>query len=930
MHPSMCCLLILLLLSQWLHAQEERTVKGILLDSIENSPIEKCTVQLLEGKDKSQKKLSDAKGLFSFTTKADTVILLFQHVGYTEKRINIYPQKNNKTVDSIFLSPVDKLMDGIVVKTKVPPIVVREDTTEFNIDSSMFEPYDVVEDLLRRLPGLEIDAEGKLLFQGKPISRILVDGEDLFGGDATFSLKKLPAGMVAKIQVMDTKTLEQLFNGTPSDGEDKTLNIKLKEGNKIFGSGDATVGTKNQLEGNGMLSLFDGPRKVSVMGTLGSSNKIGLSNYRSGPSSSFSNASGNYSNRWGILRFNSSYGYNENGNTNRLYRERTQVITADTSFFTKAGNESDFSTSGHRFNISGNLFIDSSSSLDINLSLGTSKSNSKSNALSSTWENGSLRNESENRIASLNNQQNIGGSFSWMKRLNRKGRSVMISGRFNTAEQEGDQYSLSLNTYFKNNLPVSGDSLNRLTKTTASTKSSAVNFNYSEPLGKDWNVNIRGGFDFNNSSNNREIFNLDSSNHIKGFDSLYSAKIGSLTNTQNLNASLSYRAKKWNVNTGMTTFFQQAIRNLQGKDLRQDFLRYAPSVSGSWFPAKGKTLTANFSATTQQPSLEQLQPVPDNSNPLYIRLGNPNLKTSFSQSYGLNYNFSEAGTKTSPGTTLTIGIGYSPTSNQIVNAIFYDEYRRQTSQYINVNGVYTMRGNVSLSKYRSKEKTYQSLMASLGANYGQQVYFQANQLYYSRSQSTSINLNYSKRTIAVKATNYAVGINSGISRNWTPADMKILNTERFHFSPTLTGSAKLLGFIYANLSYQVSYTKINYHSSLRRNDEYSLHQVNNGLNFQILKKVYAQSNISYQYNTSVPEGTPNGAFNCNLSAYAQLWHGKGTVNFTASDLFAQSQNLRRVVGENYIEDVQMDNLRNYFTLKFQYNFNKLEKREKKK
>jgi hypothetical protein len=106
-----------------------------------------------------------------------------------------------------------------------------------------------------------------------------------------------------------------------------------------------------------------------------------------------------------------------------------------------------------------------------------------------------------------------------------------------------------------------------------------------------------------------------------------------------------------------------------------------------------------------------------------------------------------------------------------------------------------------------------------------------------------------------------------------------------------------------------------------------MHHVNSDLRFQIQKKYWIQTTLLYQYNTRVIEGTPNGTINCNLSANAQVLKGRGQLVFTAVDLFARSNNLRRTVGENFIEDVQIDNLQNYFTLRFQFNFSKLEKRE---
>jgi len=918
-----CCLLLLCLTAQKAMAQEEKTYKAIVLDSIEKTLVEKATVEL-SGNKTSGKFMTDKKGTFSISLKSDSSILTIQHIGYREKRLTILSAKIPKGIDTIYLMPAENRLDDIVIKTKVPPIVVKGDTTEFNIDSSMFENFDVVQDLVRRLPGLEIDAEGKMSFHGKPITRILVDGEDLFGGDPEFSMKKLPAGMVAKIQVMDTKTLEQLFTRTPSDGEDKTLNIQLKPGNKTFGSGDALVGTRNQLEGNGSLSMFEGRRKISASGNIASSNKIGLAKIGSGPSSSSANASANYSNKVGQLHYNANYGYNQNESINNMYRERTQLITADTSFFTTSRSRTQFGNNAHRFSVNGNLFIDSSSSLDFTINFATSEGQSEMSSSSATLENGSLRSQSGNISATKSKSENLGGSFNWRKYLNRRGRSLMVSGRVNQSVQKSDAYTQSLNTYFKNNQPVSGDTLDRLTRTLGNSKSYSFTVNYVEPISKKLNFNLRGSFDFSTTDNDRLIYNLDSAKNIESFDSLFSARTLSTFNTQNVGGSFNYTAKNWNMSSGMTVVFQQSLRTLQKEQIQQNLLRFGPSLNATYYLSKEKSIRANFSANTQQPSIDQLQPVPDNSNPLFIRIGNPDLKTSFSQSYGITYLHAKS------GNNFTANLGYSPTSNQIVNAVFFDQFRRQTSQYINVNGVYTARGNISISRLKQEEKKARTITASAGINYGQQVFFQSNQMYQSRNYTTNTSFSFSRRQFAVRSPAYTISLTGSYGRNWTPADTKILNTTRLSITPRLDGSCNVFGALYATASYQLLYNRLDYHSTLRRNDEYNIHQVNSSIDLRIAKKYSLQSHLTYQYNTQVPAGTNKAMVNCGASATTYVLKGKGFITLQASDLFALNQNLRRVVGENFIEDVQIDNLRNFFTLKMQYNFSKLERRDNRK
>lgn len=862
MKPNRLFALLLGLLLPWAGFAQtgEKTFRAVVLDSVERTPVEGCTVTF-QYKSHSGKTVTNSKGLFSFKQNTDTAVLVLQHVGYREKSVRLV-HKSGAAADTVLLSPADKLLDGIVIKAKVPPIVVRDDTTEFNIDSSLFEPFDAVEDLVRRLPGLFIDAAGQMTFHGKPITRILVDGEDLFGGDGSFSMKKLPAGMVAKIQVMDTRTLEQIFSGIPSTGDDKTLNIKLKAGNKTFGSADAGAGTRNQLNGGASASRFNEGMRLNLVSQYNSSNKTGLFKTAGGPTSSSATAGINYGNKWGPVRLNGSYSYSQGDNGNDYFRERTQLITADTSFFTRTESRHDGRSTNHRLNLTANVWIDSSSSLDATLTYSLTQNNSRSASSSHTAENGALRSQSTNLSSSDNFINNLGATVYWRKWFNRKGRSLSVNARLNTTQQESENLSQSTNTYFKTGLLVSGDTLDRRTQTTGETQGYGLSFSYAEPLTKTLRISVNAALDKNRTGSNRAVYNLDSNSHAAVFDSLFSADVSSWTQTQNLVASLVYNDLRINASAGLGTVWQQTERQLQKQTIRQDLLRYSPSVNASYVVGKQKVLRANFSATTVQPTVDQLQPVPDNSNPLYIRTGNPDLRTAFAQNYFLSYNSNSA------SANFTASAGYAPVSNQIVNAVTYDAFRRATSQFINVNGVYTARGNVNFSKLVQKGETFRNWNFASGLTTGRQVYFQANERFGSRSLALNGTLGFSSRQQGVRAPSYGISFMAAQNRNWTPQDLNVLNTTRLVLTPELDGGCTLWRFVFASASYSLSYNKLDYHSEQRANDEYTLHQGNGNLRFQVLKKWYVQTALSYQYSTQVPEGAPRAQFTANLSANA--------------------------------------------------------------
>lgn len=909
----LCCLA--LLAGNVVQAQTEKPVRVVVLDSLDKIPVTKATVVWPNGK-----RLTDSKGGLRFNTDSDTVQLMVSHTGYTTKAFAVLPAQKERT-DTLLLSPSETLLETVVVKA--PPVVQRGDTTEFNIDSSMFRPYDAVADLLRRLPGLEIDAEGRMTYQGKPITRILVDGEDLFGGEGGFSIHKLPAGMVAKIQVMDTKTLEQVLHNQLTDGEDKTLNIQLKKGNKIFGSVEGAIGTRNQLDGGGHINSFDDGRRLNLGVSSRSSNKLAWADKQNGPVSTATNGNLGYGNRWGKVVFNGNYNLGRNSMANEVVRERTQIITADTSFFTRSQNR--FSNAGmaHNGSLHATWNVDSLNTLDGNSSFNKGRNTSRTQSASVTTENGLLRNESFGQSASVNDNSQASANLLWMKRFTKRERGLSVGGRFSHGNSLTEQTNRSTNTYFKGGLPVSGDTINRITRTVGTTRQYAVNVAYSDFIGKYLMVRLRADADFNTVLTNRSLYNLDSVTKEEVFDSLFSANISSITNTQNLAASIEYfNTKKWRVSTGLATVLQQVSRRLQGGELNQNLVRYTPSVNARYSISKEKQLRVDFSANTQQPTIEQIQPVPDNSNPLYVRVGNPALRTAFAQNYNLHYTHSKAEQR------LQATLGYAPVSNAIVYAVYYDEFRRQTARYVNVDGTYNLRGGVSLygTKRSEDKKRWTTLNLTGSGDYGQQAYFQNNNQYYTRTYNLRADANLGRNEQKLKPASYSVGLNTTLGRTWVPDNTAVLNTTRLMIGPKAEGGYTVLEGLYATASYRFSYNRLAYNSATRRNDEYNTHTLAQHLDYAMSETFSLSSDFGYTYNTRVPAGAPKGIPSLNMHASAELGKGKARAELTAHNLLAPQQTVQRSVGDTYIEDVQVNTLRNYFTLRVQYNMNKLQKR----
>jgi hypothetical protein len=771
-----------------------------------------------------------------------------------------------------------------------PPIIIRNDTVEFNAGSFKTAPNSVVEDLLKQLPGMEVDKDGNITVNGKKVTKITVDGKDFFAGDPKIATRNLPKDIVDKIQVADNRTKEAIFNNTSDGNEDKAINITLKKDKKkgMFGRVTAGYGSSERYEGGGNLNYFNKGRQISLIANANNTNRqnfsggdVNVSNARS----SFGNNGGgitrsgsggiNFSEEFGKkLHINGSYFYNNYNGQNSTLSKR-QNIRADTSFFYNSDNRNNSTNNNHRFNINMNYRIDSLTQLNFNSYISTNRGRSVNNNESfSETPDGKLINTSNNIYDSRNSGKNSSGDLFLSRRFKKRGRGISLGINFNNNDQSTVNSNIGENAFYNPNGDVQEDTVNQ--RSTSNNKGNNISLSlvYSEPLSKTLTLQIRN--QYSNSSNTSDRVTNDY-NPLTGKyeieDSLLTNAFRNTNESYMPGVSLQFVKKKLRAGIGNgIRFLRQDNYSITGDSLmRQRYTNFFPNAHLGYGFSKASNLNINYNGSTQQPSIQQLQPITDNRNPLYIRLGNPDLQPSFTHNLNFNLQFQQMATQS----FWSVNGNFSTTSNQIVNETRFDSINRQISRPINTDGNY-----------------YSGLNITYGRSWKRKN--------WSFSMNISTNANQSRNTAFIdgiknNSLSYGIGERIGFSYTWK---------EIVTVAP----------------NYGIRYNTTSYSIQQQQDPEY----INKNFSFDVFfhwpKRLVIENNIQNSYNSRTAPGFRKSVTMWNAAINYQLFKKKqGNVRLAIYDILKQNTSVYRNISSNYIEDVQTQVLQQYFLLSFSYN-----------
>lgn len=892
------------------------SVNGLVKDE-SGQPMEAVVVKLLVQKDSSMVTggVTGANGRFLLSRiNAGNYKIVFSYLGYKtiSKLVKFSVQDSSVSLGTVMMEPANIELKEAVVVGKVPDIVTKEDTVEYNAGSFKTQPNAVIEDLLKKLPGVEVDKDGKIKAQGKEVKKILLDGKEFFSDDPKVASKNLPANIIEKLQVIDRKSDEARFSGV-DDGEDETIiNLTVKKGMKKgwFGHVTGGAGTDKRYEFNGMLNRLVDETQISFLGGTNNTGNMGAGDMGasmfSGSSRRFGGGGGkgtttstttgaNFNmGKTDQLRFGGDIRYGYSNNDVWQKSEQQNFLKDSISY---DNSEKTYNTKSHNINMNFRLHweIDTLTVLEFMPTFGYNKSKMYNHSTSATLgghsgEEESLRdsiNSGEMLSSSDGHGYNFSGRLSLSRRFRSKqGRQMTFSFNFSSNRNEEDGMNYSRNLFYLN------DSVSVVDQKDDNRNwggSFGVRVTYVEPIFKNHFLTFAYNYNYNYSNADRMAYNIpaDGSGELQ-LDSLYSNRFRNVFQSHRISVGLrgTYPKFRYNVGFDMNPSSSESenlmdhARDVPGKMV----FNYSPLFNAAYRISKQKSLNLEYRGRTRQPSVSQLQPVQNITNPLRISKGNPDLNPSYSNNFRLRYNSFEPEKQRG----LMAFVNGSFTLNSIVNQTTYDNNTGvQTTMPVNVNGVWNVNGMVMYNMpFKNKKFRFNTMT---NASYNHNIDF------------VNTGGKESERNISRTVNVYE---NLGLNYNSDLFDVGITG----NYSYALTGN------------------------SIQSRERQQTMNFGGGMDVAVYipGNVTVGTDLRYSGSSGYSAGYDRNQWMWNAQVSWQFLKGKqATLMFKIYDILRQVSNISRTATGNYIQDVEYNTLSSYCMLYFSYRFNTMGKRQQR-
>lgn len=716
---------LLLLATLSAFAQTKRvTVSGRVVEDT-GEPAVQATVQLLSLPDSTFTTgiASNEKGYFSLPrVKAGKYVLKVSYIGFKNKLIplQLTASTPNKNVGTVKLETDAIMLAEAVVVAEAPQVQIVEDTVAFNSSAYRTPEGAMLEELVKKLPGAEVDDDGNVKINGKEISKIMVDGKEFFGGDVQTGLKNLPVDMIEKLKTYDKKSDLARITGIDDGEEETVLDLTVKKGMNQgwFGNVDVAGGTEKRYMGRAMVNYFYDKTQVSLIAGTNNVNDQGFSAGGGGPRWRRNNGLTakkmigiNFATQTdkielgGSARYNysdgdiASVGSTENfltsgnsySNSNTLSRNRNKRFSADFRMewrpdtMTNIIFRPDFS-----YGKTDNLSSSESGTFNDDPYNLVENPNDYLN-LDNLAQNDPLREVRVNAINSgtLNDNKDISANATLQvnRKLNSKGRNITFRGRFSYGDSESNQFTESMTNYFLLQNYLGGDSVlirNQYINTPTKDYNYRLQLTYSEPIARATFLQFSYQFQYKYSESDKSTFDLQPFSDWglgaalpDGYEENEIDSLGKYAEYRyyNHDASVALRfiREKYQLSAGMSFQPQHTILSYKRGDYMIDTTRnvfnFAPNIDFRYRFSKVSQLRFTYRGRSSQPSMENLLPIVDNSNPQNIRIGNPGLKPAFTHTMRFFYNTYDADKQRG----IIAHANFSATQNSISNSRIYNE-----------------------------------------------------------------------------------------------------------------------------------------------------------------------------------------------------------------------------------------------------------------
>ncbi|MES2429211.1 MAG: TonB-dependent receptor [Bacteroidota bacterium] len=874
---------------------------------------------------------TDQDGNFSLSKiNADRFSLQVIAIGYQDflSDYSFTGKEKHKRLDAISLKLSGRALKEVVVRAKANPIRFMQDTVEYNAAAFRVDEGDNIADLMKQFPGMEIDDGYNVKIMDKPMTKLRINGKDFFTNNVKDFIGKLPAGIVAKIQVIDDFGDYANFTGIKTGEPAKLLNIVTKPGmNKgAFGSISANAGTNDMIGGRAQLNLWNDSKQNSANVNANTANN------GAGRSQQFGLGL-NHNDKIGK---NSTGGFNYNFNDNSAAFNREQVMES----LNPAGNfinntKSDGDNKGGNHNLRWNMnYNDNKYFMQVNVNGGYNYSTNQSASLSQ--QSGLIRQDLKNSNSSNNTSPSLNGSISLSKKLKNLKNIFSVTASFSLNDNSSGQH-ISTNTlyYDKGTGTLLKDSLlNRDVDSRTNVQNFNLGFNYSIGLKKPKDTLARQSLNFayngsaGSSVNKVSTFVFDNkSNKISFVDSL-STSFNSVLFNQSLGINYNYGSSKTRYNIGLNT----SVNMLSNRDLRlgrtivNNALNYAPNINFSRTLAAGKTLSLSYQGATRNPDINQLQPIRNAQSLQNILVGNPDLKPSFSHNLNANFNYAHKS-----GRSVQVGINASTTQNEIVNDVILlpDTLNslKQVTRYENINGNYQV--NVNYMVYMPIKQNKYSVSYSGNLGFSNRVILFNHQKTsgkgFNYSQRLTGNLSLKKITLNAQLS-YTVTNNNNSGSLYRSFEYQPIGIDQVT-KPTFFRTTNFGASLQSNLRFEKLRLNTSIYYSANHNDGAADQVVrgNSNLNMNlngeltIMKSYFANFGVTKSVNYGYVLANSNPLL-INVGLGKRFLKDKTlNISINGNDLLGQGNNISRVVSGNTIIDSRYQQQTRVFSLNLSYN-----------
>lgn len=677
-------------------AQGPFIVQGSVQDST-GAALPKATVLLAVAKD-TFTALSNEKGQFSFSLlQAKSFELQVTMKGYLPYQKKINPGTKNTALQ---LKPIILLIDyrdlEPVIVSRVKPMTVGEDTVTYHAAAFPVREGAEVEAILKRLPGVEVDMDGNVIVQGKKISQVMVDGKLFFGGDVLKAIRNLPAEIVDKLQVIDDYGDQARLTGVKSGDANKVLNIVLKKDKRTgtFGQAEAGLGNENKYISNIFANSFNGERQLSANGSLNDNNPSGKDPQ--------TNIGASYADRWASKwKIETNAGYNsDRPHTGSSMDQLNTYTGGQTHLIQSSQNEGD----NHGGNAGGTLTYtpDAYHTLRIrpNGNIQRSQQTASTDFLTTQQDSGINKiSKGTTSNSSLGRSSSMGSQLYYEQLSPHSKRRLSLDANLQYANNQQNA-----DTRVNNNVSLNNQNTystqHYLVNTTNPNWNLDANLNYYSPLGKKGFLQLGYALHQNNSHNTKTTFNQDSLHPSPILVDSLSQDYTYLTFSQRFHIGYVARFQKFNLSAILNAQpgLIKGNTDAKGKDVQYSYLNWLPSLQTNYQINKFKSLSVQYHGSQQLPSLQQLQPVTDLTNPQYPIIGNPSLRPAYTHNISLNYNVSQL--KATQYMGYGVNLGYSNTQNTILPDIIHPKDSSgviQKTEFVNAGGIHSINASYYLN-----------------------------------------------------------------------------------------------------------------------------------------------------------------------------------------------------------------------------------------